>query len=378
MFLIQKSNGLAESLQERIMPCASASSSLACRSFASAPCLYQLGNYPNASLRLGCRNNSLLLPRRPLVVAFARRKNASTSPKEKKRIKQDNDREEDGLDEDAFEALFKQLEEDLKNDDVSADDWNDELTEEDLVRLEQELEEALGSEDEGELRGILQSLDGNLEANVDEEEEDNEVEEQQEPKDDDDDDDDDDEQEEPVKLKTWQLRRLASALKIGRRKTSIKNLAAELGLDRGLVLELLRDPPPNLLLMSATLPEVTENHVKQGKSLALKTPMEPVEPAEAEDVAEPKLEVKAPIHVMVNRWSTQKRLKKVQIETLERVYLRTKRPTNSMINSVVHVTNLPRKTVIKWFEEKRLQDGGPDQRLPYTRSVAEVVPQTNN
>lgn len=42
---------------------------------------------------------------------------------------------------------------------------------------------------------------------------------------------------------------------------------------------------------------------------------------------EPK--VKEPIHVMQHRWSAQKRLKKVHVETLEKVYRKSKRPTVS-------------------------------------------------
>lgn len=44
---------------------------------------------------------------------------------------------------------------------------------------------------------------------------------------------------------------------------------------------------------------------------------------------------------------------------------------NAMISSIVHVTNIPRKTVIKWFEDKRTEEGVPDQRLPYQRSIVE-------
>ena len=43
---------------------------------------------------------------------------------------------------DAFELLFKQLEEDLKRGDLPEDD--DEITEEDMALLERELENALG------------------------------------------------------------------------------------------------------------------------------------------------------------------------------------------------------------------------------------------
>ncbi|KAJ6801073.1 protein OVEREXPRESSOR OF CATIONIC PEROXIDASE 3 [Iris pallida] len=170
------------------------------------------------------------------AVAFARRKKTSSpapkaqpSPKFKKPPSCDHE-EDVGIDEDAIEALFSQLEEDLKKDGLSDDEGDDEITEEDLARLEQELAEALGDADYDELPG-----DSTDRESMDDEES--------------------DEEERPPKLKNWQIRRLAHALKIGRRKTSIKSLAAEIGLDRPFVLELLRDPPPYLLLMCASLPD---------------------------------------------------------------------------------------------------------------------------
>ncbi|CAN1287689.1 Protein OVEREXPRESSOR OF CATIONIC PEROXIDASE 3 [Linum perenne] len=76
-----------------------------------------------------------------------------------------------------------------------------------------------------------------------------------------------------------------------------------------------------------------------------------------------------PVHVMFQNWNAQKRLKKVHAQTLERVYRRTKRPTVS----IVHVTNLPRKKVVQWFEDKRTEEGVPEKRLPYRRSIHETA-----
>jgi len=252
----------------------------------------------------------------------------------------------DGDDEDgALEALFKQLEEDLQNDDLSVDDDEDEISEEDMARFEKELAEAIeevGSVDESAGDPLLSSADYG-----------------------------DDEQlggSERPELKTWQLRRLARALKIGRRKTSIKNLAGELGLDRALVIELLRNPPPKLLLMSDSLPDEAPSkpEVKE---------LEPPSSATVDEVdtTEIKPQEELPVHVMSAEWSARKRLKKVQLETLERVYLRSKRPTNTMISSIVQVTNLPRKTIVKWFEDRREQDGVPDHRVAFKRSLSETV-----
>lgn len=104
-------------------------------------------------------------------------------------------------DEDAFELLFKQLEEDLKNDDLSKDDSGegDEITEEDLALLERELEDAFGDFDTQLLNSdTAETEGGNDPAN-----------------------DSDGEDESPLKLKTWQMKKLARALKAGRRKTGV-------------------------------------------------------------------------------------------------------------------------------------------------------------
>lgn len=222
-----------------------------------------------------------------------------------------NDEEEEDLDEDAFEALFNQLEQDLKNDGLTLDDNDDDISEEDLARLERELEEALGGDDLEMFAGPLDNseVDDHAEAE--------------------DGGDDDDDVESPVELKRWQLRRLAVALKAGRRKTRIKSLAAELCLDRSIILELLRDPPPNLLLMSATLPDepAQVRTVLEAETAPIDVAPHETTADAADPEPEPKPIEKVPLHLMRQRWSAQKRLKKVQVETLERVYRRTKRPT---------------------------------------------------
>lgn len=43
---------------------------------------------------------------------------------------------------------------------------------------------------------------------------------------------------------------------------------------------------------------------------------------------------------------------------------------NAMVSSIVSVTNLPRKKVVEWFEDKRNEDGVPKNRLPYQRSAS--------
>lgn len=124
--------------------------------------------------------------------------------------------EEDEVDGDAIDALFSLLEEDLKNDGVSFDDEDDDISEEDLARLEQELAEAFGI-DEGE------DEDEDADEEEDDDEDGDDVIESDATEGEDEEDDDDDDVEVPVKLKTWQFRRLASALKVGRRKTSVSS-----------------------------------------------------------------------------------------------------------------------------------------------------------
>lgn len=292
---------------------------------------------------LGIRPRLHPLPR---GVACALRRRPSKYKTKIKNVEDDpaeDDMDDGGGDDEALETLFKQLEEDLKNDDLPVEDDDDGISEEDMARFEQELAEAIEDIDGvDESRGDL--LPGSENSANDEETDETERSE----------------------LKNWQLRRLARALKIGRRKTSIKNLAGELGLDRALVIKLLRNPPPKLLLMSDSLPDEAPSkpEIKE---------IEPSPVVDEVDATETKPQMDLPIHVMSAEWSAQKRLKKVQLETLERVYFRSKRPTNTMISSIVQVTNLPRKTIVKWFEDRREKDGVPDHRAAYKRSLSETI-----
>lgn len=108
----------------------------------------------------------------------------------------DDDDDEDGT----LEALVKQLEEDLENDDLSLDDDDDGISEEDMARFEKELAEAIEDAsgiDESAGGSLLSSGDYGIDDQID--------------------------GSERPELKTWQLRRLARALKIGRRKTSVSS-----------------------------------------------------------------------------------------------------------------------------------------------------------
>ncbi|KAK7311868.1 hypothetical protein RJT34_10301 [Clitoria ternatea] len=274
---------------------------------------------------------------------------ASSKNKNKKKLSRNHVSDED---EDAFELLFKHLEEDLKNDDLSKDDGDDEITEEDIALFERELEDALRDYDTDLLNSDV-----------------NDAQTGDNPENDDADDDEDEDEQRPPQLRNWQMKKLARALKVGRRKTNIKNLAAELCLDRAYVLQLLRNPPPNLLMLSLSVPDepaaaVTSLETKPGEIILKEANM---------DCTESGPKAKIPVHTLQRDWHAQKRLKKAHVDTLERVYRRSKRPTNAMISSIVHVTNIPRKRVVKWFEDKRAEEGVPDRRLPYQRSVPETA-----
>lgn len=81
-------------------------------------------------------------------------------------------------------------------------------------------------------------------------------------------------------------------------------------------------------MLSASLPDTPTPSIIETKTLQT-TDEEPL----VVDTAEEAEVKKVPVHVMQQSWAAQKRLKKVQIETLERVYRRTKRPTVSIVSS---------------------------------------------
>lgn len=94
---------------------------------------------------------------------------------------------------------------------------------------------------------------------------------------------------------------------------------------------MLREPPPNLLMLSAALPDepaakVLVHEVKHTETIMAETTVHAVEPETKEE---------EPVHDRQHRWSAQKRLKKVQVKTLEMVYRRSKRPTVSKFFSTL-------------------------------------------
>ncbi|CAM8964122.1 unnamed protein product [Rhodiola kirilowii] len=233
------------------------------------------------------------IPPPRLVATFARRGNRSTgitSKRKKEPLRRDVENS-DGVD--PFEALFGMLEEDLKNLDeelLGIDDEDEEdISPEELAKLEKELEAAIGESEElmqllslgGEEGGDVIDVGLGGES-VDDDGEDVELE-----------------------LTDWQLKKLAVAAKAGKRRTDIKSLAAELGLDRDIVLELLRIPPEVLLSMSVNSSSSSQN---QKSPVVLEAEYEVLE--DAPDEAS-KTEAKSE-DVTQSRRSSQTSHKKVQ------------------------------------------------------------------
>eukprot|EP00252_Welwitschia_mirabilis_P007433 TRINITY_DN1878_c0_g1_i1.p1 TRINITY_DN1878_c0_g1~~TRINITY_DN1878_c0_g1_i1.p1 ORF type:complete len:290 (-),score=75.11 TRINITY_DN1878_c0_g1_i1:308-1177(-) len=219
--------------------------------------------------------------------------------------------EEDDVGDDALEALFSQLETDLARD-ALPDEESDKITGKKGAKLEEEFDRLVTEEEE------IEHCVTNLE--------------------------------------DWQLQKLAHALEVGRRKVSIKKISTELGLERRQVLRLLQSPPPQLLM------------VVPSQSSAISTESvcnmngENEKPTRSNDKSSNRIsggpgKVAADSGLVYQSLhNTRKRIKKANLATLEKVYERTHYPNDSMVDSIVHLTNMPRKSVVKWFIERRLQE----------------------
>ncbi|KAG0601891.1 hypothetical protein M758_11G146000 [Ceratodon purpureus] len=296
--------------------------------------------------------------------------------KQKNRVVEDDD--DDAAAEKALEALFKQLEMDLSSEDGDGDD-DVEFTDEELEQMTKELEAAFsgmdlegldlegleGEEEEAEegdaglvdmvmTDGVASVADkGSIQVSrkqvYEEEEDEDEDEEEYE------EDDDVEVEERMVPLEKWQIRRLVAAAEKGRRNVNVKSLAAELGMDRSDVLSFLKDPPPELMLMTAqwdledeaaaAIPEIDFKVNVVDKAPMTGTPRrQPMSPPT------PSGGPQAP-----RSWHGNKRLKKEHIATFERVYRQSTRPSNAMIENLVNLTHVPRKKVLQWFDDRRAQ-----------------------
>lgn len=288
--------------------------------------------------------------------------------KQKSKIVEDDD--DDAAAEKALEALFAQLEKDLNSEEEDddgggADDVQ--FTDEELAQMTKELEAAFsemnleGGEDEQTGLVDMVMTDGVYSNSPDAAKGSIQKIPKQEYEDDDDDeefeDEDDDEQRE-VPLEKWQIRKLAAAAEKGRRNVNVKSLAAELGMDRADVLSFLKDPPPELVLMTAqwdredeeaaAIPqaefEFTVDVVSEAPTTAT---------ARKQPVSPPPTPSGGP--QVPRSWHGNKRLKKEHIATFERVYRQSSRPSNAMVENLVNLTHVPRKKILQWFDDKRAQ-----------------------
>ncbi|KAL2653325.1 hypothetical protein R1flu_021453 [Riccia fluitans] len=263
-----------------------------------------------------------------------------------KKTKQEQEDEEDALAEAALEALFAQLEKDLEDESMSDDDDdNEDFTEEEVMALEDELEAALlGIEYKPRITttaGHLTEEDSELQIDEEEEEEEQRV----------------------VSLEKWQLKKLASAAEIGRRHVNVKALASELGMDRADVLAWLKNPPPELVMLGASmeLGDESEDSDEGDADVGAASLRTSSKDSGLSTKQNPGRQELAPV-----TWHNQKRLRKEHVATFERVFRRTRRPTNAMIQNLVELTHVPRKRIVEWFDQRR-QEVEPSQSFESLR-----------
>lgn len=318
---------------------------------------------------------------RPVIVSASKSKSKSKSAVSTgfgKKLKKVSE-------EDAWESLFQQLEKDLEND--TEDVGDEDITEEDMVNFERELDmvvrdlssaSSIDTADDlnnDDLNNVVRADSKDMLEQFDngDDEEDNVFDDEDE-ENDEDFSDDDFEEPRKVSLQRWQLKKLAAAAELGRRKVNIKSLAAELQLDRDDVLYFLKSPPPELLMIAHEVDEDTsedeeeevydeeDNHADETDESLVEKVSNVSQEASTTNDNFPFNDIKdtRKRNYGPRDWIKGKRLQKVHITTLERVYRRTKRPTNAMVESLVQVTNLPRRRILEWFEERRSISGTND------------------
>eukprot|EP00249_Psilotum_nudum_P015668 c25459_g1_i1 orf=840-1853(-) len=187
-----------------------------------------------------------------------------------------------GGDNSAWEASLGQLESDVENN--AEGDEGESFTEEELLQFQQELEVALGQYSDNESLSNLErhivnnkditaenkfpkggSREIKQESSSGQYEQHNTVDWENKVQ-------KEFEVSEVVRLEKWQLRRLAAALELGRRRVQVKSLAAEVGLDRKDVLSFLKNPPVELLTMSNLQEDILELEKDNEAQLEKKVP----------------------------------------------------------------------------------------------------------
>ncbi|XP_024540144.1 protein OVEREXPRESSOR OF CATIONIC PEROXIDASE 3-like [Selaginella moellendorffii] len=277
---------------------------------------------------------------------------------------------DDEEDEAGLEALFAQLEKDLEAERAGKKVEVETITEEQMVALEQELMGGGGS------RGAKKNA--KKKKNKDREEEEKDV-----SRDEREDEEEEEEQEQEisgggsglakfieeaqrlesemvakrvVKLEKWQLRKLRDALDVEKSQLKVKALAGETGLDRRDVLTFLRDPPPELIELIDSISD-KESDEEEDKPEDQTGTQEQDSEAGKEENDSPRVErIGLPGDTQgtgPKAWYGKKRIRKEHLETFEKVFQRTKRPTGALIQNIVELTHVPRKRVLDWFENRR-------------------------
>lgn len=195
-----------------------------------------------------------------------------------------------------------------------------------------------------------------------------------------------------LRLDQWQVKKLVKALQQGRRHVNVKALAAELHMDRRDVLSWLRRPPPDALKLAQASPPPqsgsgtpyplegkTSQQQLLGSDSAISMPQQKwLDTGAARGTAGAvggyeeglgKAAAASAADVALSgeqreRWQKGgKRIGQEHLATLEAVFQRSQYPTGTMIASLVSLTNLPRRRILQWFEERRLSTT-PRQSVP--------------
>eukprot|EP00471_Norrisiella_sphaerica_P003187 CAMPEP_0184493614 /NCGR_PEP_ID=MMETSP0113_2-20130426/26497_1 /TAXON_ID=91329 /ORGANISM="Norrisiella sphaerica, Strain BC52" /LENGTH=285 /DNA_ID=CAMNT_0026878939 /DNA_START=7 /DNA_END=864 /DNA_ORIENTATION=+ len=147
-----------------------------------------------------------------------------------------------------------------------------------------------------------------------------------------------------------QKRRLRTALVMGRRKVSVKDLANELQVDRKVLLQWFKEYTTD----PASFTNLLIGPGEDPKDLAADS----TDRKAGTDPDEPKKEVrKIPYYERKKLGLDKKRIPAAALRTMDMIYETTRWPDDAMIDSVCAVHKLRKSQVINWFKEKREQDG---------------------
>ncbi|XP_024531463.1 uncharacterized protein LOC9656249 [Selaginella moellendorffii] len=147
----------------------------------------------------------------------------------------------------------------------------------------------------------------------------------------------------------------------GRREESVYiyttiSLGSRGGIWPQTALTFLRDPPPELIELIDSISD-KESDEEEDKPEDQTGTQEQDSEAGKEENDSPRVErIGLPGDTQgtgPKAWYGKKRIRKEHLETFEKVFQRTKRPTGALIQNIVELTHVPRKRVLDWFENRR-------------------------